>query len=169
MQQLNNLKNLTKILFIICMVTIAFVPGFVLLLFISPETVPFKIRNNEFDELNAGSITAIAVSFGGYCLFVYALYLFRKVLDLFSKRKIFDDLVILYLNRIGQFILGGLVLTVVPPHIYRLFTQSPINLSPNTGDLSFIFFTLSLGLFFMVLSGVFQMAKKMKEENDLTV
>ncbi|WP_294820773.1 DUF2975 domain-containing protein [uncultured Flavobacterium sp.] len=152
------------------MITIAFVPGFILLLIISPESVPAGIRIATFsNDHGIGFIGTLALMFAGYCFFVYALYLFGKVLDLFSKRKIFDDLVIKYLNRIGQLILGGLALIAIPPHIYRLFTQNPININADSGTLSLVIFTICFGLFFMVLSEVFLMAKGLKEENDLTV
>jgi hypothetical protein len=54
----------------------------------------------------------------------------------------------------------------VPSFLYRLLYKSKFEI-----DLSFSPFilTLALGLFFMVLSEVFKIARTAKEENELTI
>jgi hypothetical protein len=61
------------------------------------------------------------------------------------------------------------LLPLFPGPLYRLFTTDGIKISFDAEWISYVLFTGSLALFFTVLSEVFQMAKNIKEENDLTV
>ena|SRR5690554_5549889 len=65
--------------------------------------IPIKINgvvNFSFDSVY--SKIGLVVSVLSYFLFVYAIYLFKKTINLFIKGNIFDDQVILNLNRIGK-------------------------------------------------------------------
>ena len=91
-----------------------------------------------------------------------------KLLVHFSKRQIFEDAPITLLDTIGKYFVLASLLTGVPAFIYNITVKNETKISFGGAFDSFLF-TASLGLFFMVLSEVFKIAKNMKEENDLTV
>lgn len=98
----------------------------------------------------------------------YGLILLYKLIKKFKKFLLFETEIISYLKQMGYiFSLGYLViyflklsinvedfifLKATTNHLENTFIESPIN-------------SLVIGLFFLVLSKVFQIAKKQKEEN----
>jgi len=77
----------------------------------------------------------------------------------------FDNLVLNNLNKIGGLLMWFLIINMVCSFMYNLNMKKvafEISVSP-------LILTLCLGLFFMVLSEIFNIAKEQKEENDLTV
>jgi hypothetical protein len=103
-----------------------------------------------------------------YCFFVFGLFQLRKVLDLFSKKIIFEHPNILLLNKVGQNFLYASLISGIALFLFHLFIKGQAVLEFG-GGFNSLLFTASLGLFFMVLSEVFEIAKNMKEENDLTI
>lgn len=169
MKKLSVLKDWTKILFILSCIIAIFIPGVILMKLISPDMVPFKFTINDKENFSFGAAIVSLIILSGFCLFLYALYLFRKVLELFSKKKIFDNEVIINFKKMGQFTWYGLFATTIPGIAYGFFTEEGIKINLDAEWVCYVLFTGSLALFFMVLSEVFQMAKNIKEENDLTV
>lgn len=167
MKKLDILKTWTKILFALCMVAVIFAPGFLIINIINPDMVPFSLKFNDSEDLNWLTGFIVFLIFAGFCCFVYSLYLFRKVLALFSKSKIFEYDVIILLSKTGQFIFFGAVLTSLPHNLYYAVIQQ--GFSFDFVEFWIIIFTFSLALFLMVLSEVFLIAKNIKEEHDLTV
>ena len=167
MKKLSLLKDWTKIMFILCMLAVLLTPGIIILTIVFPHLVPEGVNFTWGVEINFAGIIITMIIFSGYCCFVYSLYLFRKVLSFFWKKKFFDDEVVKLLDRVGKLIYLGLFLTVVPINVYYLATQKGFHF--DFIEFWRIVFILSLGLFFTVLSEVFQMAKNLQEENDLTV
>jgi len=165
MKRLPLLLALTNILFILTVVGLVFAIPCLLIAFIMPDKIPFTI--NGVEAINWGA--------EGYLVFVskilvagfwaYALYLFKSVLGHFKKQQIFHEKVIQLLDQTGKAILIGFCLDIVPEFFYDAIVKGDLNFEINT----YTFFVLMLGLFFMVLSEVFLMAKGLKEENDLTV
>lgn len=131
--------------------------------------VPIKINgvvNSSFDSVY--SKIGLVVSVLSYFLFVYAIYLFKKTINLFIKGKIFDDQVILNLNRIGKIFIIVTLITNGLEFILKVTTTQKAELMINSGFDSFLF-TISIGLFFIIMSEVFKISKKIKEENELTI
>ncbi|WAC00849.1 DUF2975 domain-containing protein [Lacinutrix neustonica] len=97
---------------------------------------------------------------------IYSFYLFRKTLRYFQNRKPFDDYVIGSYKRIGQLLLvSGISAALISFSFYLFFKNS---LTLNFG-LSPYLFMVCLGLFFLVLSETFKIAKTAKQENELTI
>ena len=88
-------------------------------------------------------------------------------MSLFQKRIIFEKENIRLLNEIGLCFLATSILSGIPILIYQIIYKK-ISLEFGGSFNSFLF-SSSLGLFFMVLSEVFKIAKKSKEENGLTI
>lgn len=172
MRKLNILKALVDFLFFISIIPSIFGMPFIIILAIMPEKVPLKFTNNG-NDITGLSLTEIViivfVIYVGYLFQVYAAYLFRKTLELFRKRIIFDERVIKYLDQTGKAILIGYIIMVIPAIYISLLDRSP----GFSFEIGFTFngsiFIIGLGLFFMVLSEVFLIATNMKRENDLTV
>lgn len=97
---------------------------------------------------------------------IYCFYLFRKTLRYFQQRKPFDLFVINSYNKIGNLLLISGIVGSILNFIFQLFFKGEFMI--NIG-LSPYLFVICLGLFFMVLSETFKIAKTAKEENELTI
>lgn len=97
----------------------------------------------------------------------YGIFLLYRIVEKFKKFEIFQTEIISYLKQMGYiFSLGYLLIYFLKPIIdiddfiffktstrgFETFIENPVN-------------GLVIGLFFLVLSKVFQIAKKQKEEN----
>lgn len=167
MKKLSLLRDWTKALFILSVLPIIFLPALLIIFFFFPDMMPMKVDILGANEIGFIEFIVMVIIITGYCLFVYSLYLFRKVLELFSKRQIFSDEVVKYFQQIGQLIYYGLLLGAVPSNLYLILTRDEHELDMD--KLVDYIFVFSLGLFFTVLSEIFKKAKNLKEENDLTV
>lgn len=170
MRRLSTLKTIVDILFVLAMIGLIFLLPLILMLIIIPEQVPFKWSTPEGVDLEPKSpelIICMFSSYIGFAFFVYALYLFRKTLDLFKRRIFFDDRVIKNFDQTGKAIIIAVMIFFATAILLR-FTSNPISLELDFG-LNSSLMTAGLGLFFIVLSDVFAMAKRHKEDNDLTV
>lgn len=172
MKKLWLLKSLIDILFFFAVIGIIFGLPMILMIAIMPEQVPFDFTVSVNDEIVTDTtsweiVLSMIIMYTGYAFQVYAIYLFRKTLILFRKRIIFDTAVIRNFDQMGRAILIGYALILVPV-IYFALTNSPIRI-----EMEFMIHDSllipGLGLFFIVLSEVFLMAKGIKEDNDLTV
>ena len=136
-----------------------------------PESVPQNITIEWLEKgerINLETTLYLLALVTAYGFFTYALYLFRKILDLFAKRILFDIRTISALDQAGKAIITACIIDIVATFIYKAVTSDIIEIKPSIGINSTIV-AVCLGLFFMVLSEVFLMAKKLKDENDMTV
>lgn len=122
------------------------------------NTIPEKA--NIYTQLFALLIIAVVY------IEIYSFYLFRKTLRYFQKVQPFHQQVILNFNRVGKLLVFSGIVGIVIVFANQLVLQHKsffgFGLSPYL-------VALCLGLFFMVLSEVFKVAKHAKEENELTV
>lgn len=130
--------------------------------------IPIKIGGEKIVLIDLSTKLMFLGYVISYSFFVYGVFLFRKVLNHFSKREIFHEAVISLLNKIGVFFLTASLIDVVLGFVMQLYPNREAELRIISGFESFLF-TASLGLFFMVLSEVFSMGKNIKEENELTI
>jgi hypothetical protein len=129
-----------------------------------PFDVPFKVNGTILEVVDLKT----KVLFGFLCLsaslIIYGLFLFRKLLRLFQLRIIFDMKIVSLMKRLGFVIVLSALLGGIPNLILEI-VKNNISLSLGLNPFVLLF---SLGLFFLVLSEVFTIAKSIKEENDLT-
>ncbi len=112
--------------------------------------IPIKINgvnNSSFDSVY--SKIGLIVSVLSYFLFVYAIYLFKKTVNLFVKGKVFDNQVISNLNRIGKIFIIVTLITNGLEFIFKVTTTQKVEIMINSGFDSFLF-TISIGLFFII-------------------
>jgi hypothetical protein len=166
MKKLVILKSLTTLFYISSIIGLIVGVPFVIIMLFMPGEIPFDIKGSPAAATDLHTLLSVTALFVGLPFFTYALYLFKKVLDLFGKNKIFNDDVIKYLSRIGKSIIIGYFIMALPYMIYGSFIDNEltVQLSPREAGLVIV-----AGLFFMVLSEVFSIAKNIKQENDLTI
>lgn len=172
MRKLNILKALVDFLFFITIIPSIFGMPLILMLLIMPEQVPvtYNDKSMGLESLSLAEVVVIVFAiYVGYLFQVYAVYLFRKTLELFRKRIIFDERVIKYLDQTGKAILIGHTIMLIPIIYLYYLTDKPGFRFEWNFTFNGSIFIFGLGLFFMVLSEVFLIATNMKRENDLTV
>ncbi|WP_044404797.1 DUF2975 domain-containing protein [Lacinutrix sp. Hel_I_90] len=168
MKKLIILKSLVDFIWIVTCI-----PLIPLTLFISV----YMFFNDEvlkvFNVLNQGVIITpwylkVFVLLIALLLFVsiYSFYLFRKTLRFFQKRKPLDDFVIINYKKIGNLLMVSGCSGSLISFGFHLFLKQRLQLNFGLGPYLFL---VCLGLFFLVLSETFKVAKEAKEENELTV
>jgi hypothetical protein len=171
MRKLQILKTLIDVFWLFSIIAVIGMVIFIPFMFLSKEVIdiPLKI-NGELIKIDSIAIKLIIVIVViSYFIFAYGIFLFRKVLSLFQKRIVFDDAVIVLLDKIGKCFLIASITTSASLLFYNLFHKNKDLSIEFGGGFSSFLFTASLGLFFMVLSEVFKISKNMKEENELTI
>jgi hypothetical protein len=169
MRKLIILKNLVDFIWIFTLIPLAPLLLFLsVYMFINPQALAifFDVDSTSVDvsELTTQLfvLVVVALTFVG----IYCLYLFRKTLRYFQQVKPFHNDVIKNFYKIGYLLtIIGLVGTVLL-FVSRLVLKSQLQI--NLGISPYLIL-ICLGLFFMVLSEVFKVAKQAKEENELTV
>lgn len=168
MKKLVLLKSLTSLLYISSIIGVVVGVPFVIILLTMPDEIPFDIKGAPEGTADLHTVLSATALFIGLPFFTYALYLFKKVLDQFGKNRLFNDDVIKYLSRIGKCIIAGYFIMALPYMIYGSFIDNEITFNVKLSPREAII-VLGAGLFFMVLSEVFSIAKNIKQENDLTI
>jgi len=125
-----------------------------------------EIQGIGFIVQNIYSKILFAIFLFNFLLVIYSLHLFRKSLAYFLKAKIFDTVVIHLFRKIGNLLLLSGVISVTLSIISSLYFESKMTLEFG---LNSHLITIGLGLFFMVLSEIFQIAKTTEQENNLTI
>lgn len=166
MRKLNFLKGIVDFVWITMLITIPFLLFFIVMVLIDSEPldVPIKVNGTILEVVDLRT----KVLFGFLCisasLIIYGLFLFRKLLRLFQLKIIFDLEIVILMKRLGFVIILSASLGGIPNFILEI-VKNNISLSLGLNPFVLLF---SLGLFFLVLSEVFVIAKHLKEENDLT-
>ena len=167
MRKLNILKAIVDFVWIMSFITIPALLTFFgyILLSKEPIGIPITLNGVEVEVIDLQTKTLLLFIILAALLILYCLFLFRKILRDFQKRKIFDLEVIKNLNTIGISLLISALFTGIPAFLIKIIKKEA---SFEMGLNSYVML-FCLGLFFMVLSEVFTIAKKQKEENELTI
>jgi uncharacterized integral membrane protein len=138
-------------------------------LFSSDMDLPVTINGQEIVPNNLLSKLMIFATVISGLLFLFTIYLLRKVVGYFQKREVFNPHVIKHFNLIGKLIIVSSLISNSSLFIFNIINQHYITLSLGFGSYDSFLISISLGLFFMVISEIFKIAKNMKEENELTI
>jgi hypothetical protein len=167
MKKLQILKAIIDFLWIISMPAILMIIGLVIVLFFSDlGDLNLKINSVNFNSNDIVSKTLLAISALNYLLIITALYFFRKALHMFLRVKIFDDIVIKSFHKIGNLLAISGIISLTIALFQRTYFEQKVSLELGLNQHVII---ICLGLFFMVLSEIFKIAKNTKQENDLTI
>ncbi len=169
MRKLSILKTCIDFAFYIsCFTLLAFVIFIPFALLGELNDLPIKMNGREMIIDNWQAKVVLICGLISTFFFVYGIFLLRKTITFFVKRDLFNIVVIRNFNIIGICIITSTLLILVPSFLYNAFNRSKMGLTLDAGFDSPLL-AISLGLFFMVLSEVFKIANKIKEENDLTL
>ena len=132
---------------------------------IIPMSPNFTINNIDTENLTIFQQSILIILNLVNLLIVYCIYLFRQIIHSFNSLNIFNSLIIKNFNSIGaSLIIVGLA------YILNNFL-TPIFSNQIRLKLEFGFGTgcICLGLFAIILSEIFTIARNAKQENDLTI
>ncbi|WP_052158301.1 DUF2975 domain-containing protein [Lacinutrix jangbogonensis] len=168
MRKLNILKSLVDFIwYITCLPLIPLILFFAVYMFFDADVL--KV----FNVLDQGIIITpwylkVVLLLIAILLFVliYSFFLFRSTLRYFQNSNPFDYFVIINYKKIGNLLMVSGISGTIISFSFHLFLKGSLQF--NLG-LSPYLFTICLGLFFMVLSEIFKVAKTAKQENDLTI
>jgi len=138
-------------------------------LFSDDIDIPIKIKGQEISATTIFSKIVVIVNVISGLLFFYSIYLLRKLVGLFQKREIFNEEVVRLFNLIGRLVIASSVISTVSLFIYNAVERSHLGISLDFGSYDSFLISISLGLFFMVISEIFKIAKNMKEDSDLMI
>jgi hypothetical protein len=168
MRKLIILKSIVDLFWILSLPIVPLILIFIPISFITADFnyFPFKINGVEIETFDLGTKIILTVMLLSYLLLIYCIYLFRKILTCFIRVKIFEEAVITNFNKIGNLLVLSSFLIGIPSILYKIYYTE--NIRFELGISPFIFL-LCLGFFFMILSEIFKISRKMKEENELTI
>ncbi|MEL0455498.1 DUF2975 domain-containing protein [Flavobacteriaceae bacterium SZ-1-7] len=175
MKKLNLLKVITDIVYYVNIAAAIIAPLVAIVVLFKINSAGFEYDGKQYTKLGAGLIISSLLKFVLYLALVYCLFLFRKIILLFQKLKVFDNVVIDLFHRIGKYLIligFGFILVSCIPINYYYTTYHPGGFT-NHYEFEYNFHLsivwIAIGLFFQVLSEVFSNARRLKEENDLTI
>lgn len=170
MKKLQILKSLLDLFWFFSLISavaiIVFIPFY---LTGNDGDIPVKIKGQEISNADLFSKIVIIVNILSGLLFVYSVYLLRKIVTYFQKRDIFNADVIRYFGLIGKLIIASALISNIALFIFNAVKRNHLGLSLDFGGYDSFILSICLGLFFMVIGEVFKIAKNMKEENELTI
>jgi len=169
MRKLNILKTLVDFAFFFGVFAIATMTIFVPFTLTDPDGMEVTLNGQKIVTSGIPEKILMVVALISGLFFIYSIYLLRKVIGFFMKRDLFNDKVISHLNTIGIFLVASALLTSFSTFCFKMFQDQEVGLAITSGGFDSFLLAVSLGLFFMVLSEVFKIAKNMKEENELTI
>lgn len=163
------LKTILDILFFLLIVTYSGMIIYLIFQTLTDLPLDLSINGNEITELSPAIIFILIIKILISAIFIYIIFLMRKVIRSFFKRKLFTPLQITSLNLIGQLIIIFSLTEVLTDFFLGLILNKARISVGIENSFDSIWFTLALGLFFILLSKSFRYAKGLQEENDLTV
>lgn len=167
MRKLNFLKTIVDYIWIISLLCYPLLIVFCILLLISKEPidVPIKIAGDLIEIKTIWSKIGMILSLLNFGLLLYALFNFKKVLNNFREKLLFEVANSKLFDKIGTLIILSSTLYLIAE---LLFSLSKKSVSIEFGFGPFLYL-MGLGLFFKVLSEVFLIGKQMKDDNELTI
>ncbi|WP_405565240.1 DUF2975 domain-containing protein [Polaribacter sp. Asnod6-C07] len=167
MRKINILKAIVDLFWIFSMPIILMIFGFsIAIFFVDLSEVNIKINSVNFNNDSLLSKTLLVISALNYLLIITALYFFRKVLNYFIRIKIFEETVIKSFKKTGNLLSVSGIISLSVSMISKIYFEQKTTLEFGLNQHLVI---ICLGLFFLVLSEIFKIAKHQKQENDLTI
>jgi hypothetical protein len=167
MKKINVLKWIVDILWIFSMPLIVLIIGFsIAILCIDLGTLNIEVNTINFDQNNLFSKVLFVISILNYVLIIAALYFFRKVLNHFIRVKIFEGTVITSFKKTGNLLIISGLISLIVSIIGTMYFKEKVSISFGLDQNVVI---ICLGLFFLILSEIFKIAKSTKQENDFTI
>ncbi len=167
MKKLNLLKTIVDFVWIMSLIFYPLMIVLSIMILINKETfdIPITFATGTIDLTNSFGKLALVINVFNFSLLLYSLYFFRKLLNSFVKRMIFEEEICFLLDKIGKLIIVSSIVQLCSDFITKL-SNHRVGIEFGYGPFLYL---LALGLFFKVLSEVFTIGKRMKDENELTI
>ena len=170
MKKINILKTIVDLLWIFSMPVVLIIVGvsFTTFFIDLSDLSDLNITINTLDINPNSSFSKIlfVISSLNYLLLIVALYFFRKVLTNFVRVRVFEEVVISSFKKIGNLLMFSGFISLIISIIGTIYFEQKVSLEFGLNQHLVI---ICLGLFFLVLSEIFKIAKNAKQENDLTI
>lgn len=168
MRKINILKSIVDFIWIITVpIGIPLILLFIsAILFYDFADLNIKIQGIELIVQNLFSKILMAILLLNYLLIIYGLYLFRRSLRYFLNAKIFDVFVINSFRKIGNVLIISGIISFITSIVAAIYFKQKFTLELGLNSNLIL---IGLGLFFLILSEIFTIAKSAKQENDLTI
>lgn len=111
-------------------------------------------------------ITILAYTLIIFPVTIATVYILRNLVKSFAKNQFFTEYQVTGFRLVGQLIILANLADAISSFIFRLIFNSRLELKISFSD---FWLFIALGLFFIILSGIFQKARSLKQENELTI
>jgi hypothetical protein len=167
MRKLIFLKTIVDFIWIMSIIAFPLVIVFISIVLFSnePIDIPINISGIDIDTTTVLGKIGVVLSLINFGVILYAIYNFKSLLNNFRKKLIFEVDCSQLLDKIGNLVIFSASLYLISD-LLGAFSKSTISI--NLGFESFLYL-MSLGLFLKVLSEVFIIGKRIKEDNELTI
>lgn len=132
--------------------------------------LPLEINDRVEETFSLWTVLLFIADFLVSALSVYVIYLIRKLVRSFFSNRFFTRLQVSMFKLIGQLIIAS-TLAKLLINIFSILVlegEGRMNISVES-TLDNLLFILAIGLFFIYLGKLFENARSLKEENELTV
>lgn len=164
------LKTVLDIFFILLIIKIVLGVGINIFRYFIGEPIVFFGNGQEFGEINGDTAIPVAAHLCIQFLMVFFILKLKQLVRRFLKGEIFSPNQTKDLRIAGKALLGIAALDIGSILVYLLLTSEPPGRAYyEHGEFGSHWYILALGLFFIFLSKVFDNARILKEENELTV
>ena len=130
-----------------------------------PIDVPINITGINIVATTFLGKLGLVVSAVNFGVILYGIYNFKVLLNNFKTKIIFEVVTFKLLDKIGNLVILSASLYLISD-VLGAFSKSTISINLGFGPFLYL---MSLGLFFKVLSEVFIIGKRIKEDNELTI
>ena len=167
MKKINILKAIVDLLWIFSMPVVLIIIGVSFTtFFVDLSDLNIELNTINMNQNDLFSKILFVVSSLNYLLLIVALYFFRKVLTNFIRVRIFEEVVISSFKKIGNLLTFSGFISLIISIIGKIYFEQKVSLEFGLNQHLVL---ICLGLFFLVLSEIFKIAKNAKQENDLTI
>ena len=167
MKKINILKTIVDLLWIFSMPVVLIIIGVSFTtFFIDLSDLNIELNTINMNQNDLFSKILFVVSSLNYLLLIVALYFFRKVLTNFVSIRVFEEAVISSFKKIGNLLTFSGFISLIISIIGKIYFEQKVSLEFGLNQHLVL---ICLGLFFLVLSEIFKIAKNAKQENDLTI
>ena len=167
MKKINILKAIVDLLWIFSVPVVLIIIGISFTtFFVDLSDLNIELNTINMNQNDLFSKILFVVSSLNYLLLIVALYFFRKVLTNFIRVRIFEEVVISSFKKTGNLITFSGFISLIISIIGEIYFEQKVSLEFGLNQHLVL---ICLGLFFLVLSEIFKIAKNTKQENDLTI
>ena len=167
MRKLIFLKTIVEYLWIMSIIAFPLLIVFIGFVLFSnePIDIPINISGIKINADTSLGKIGLVLSMVNFGIVLFALYNFKSLLNNFRKKIIFEENTYQLLDKIGNLVMLSASIYLISD-LLGSFSKSKIGINLGFGPFLYL---MALGLFFKVLSEVFIIGKRIKEDSELTI